>query len=161
MKLVRVFFLFLLILWVLLAVLFLAPPPEHATGVPHPEVDSMLHSGESLALRPLHRWLGWGFGMGIIGIFAFFLLLGTRRRGGWGRLKGWLAAGFLLYGAVFSALVFAHWDYALHGRVGWFLGFPLPTAWMLFGMLFAPGFFVALYVLGFRRWIYEEVKNAP
>jgi hypothetical protein len=97
-------------------------------------------------------WLGWALGLLEIGLFVALLGLGARGRGGL-RGLGWpLVVGGFAYAVVWSALVVSYAGYAA-GSDALVLGFPAPTAWMLFGLWPVPLLFVVLYVAGFDRWV--------
>jgi len=47
-------------------------------------------------------------------------------------------------------------SYLQTGQLTYFLGYPLPTAMMLFGVFLGGCFLCALYCFGFSRFIYTE-----
>ena len=136
----------------LLVMAFAVPEPVASHGLVHPELASMQRGGPGLERLGHALWLGFGLGLCEIALFVSLLGLGARGRGGLRGLGRPLLAGGLAYAAVWTALVAAYPSYAA-GSDAVFLGFPLPTAWMLFALWPLPLVFVVLYVVGFDRWI--------
>ena len=69
--------------------------------------------------------------------------------------------GGLLFEGVFALLCRSYQVSLLDPANTRFLGsFPEATTWLLFGIWFAPGVFVALYVLFFDRWILTPQAEA-
>ena len=133
-----------------LAVSLTRPVPEAATGAPHPEHVEMKQGGEP-GRHDGRLLLGWIYGMAQIGLFmvAIGISIPKNRPGRW-----WLTVGSVLYLAVFSALMLS---YAQDKADAPFvLGFPLPTAVLVFGMWPASALFVVLYSTHFRKWVYSE-----
>ncbi len=133
-----------------------------ATGVPerlqghsiaHPEFAGMQQSGVDTEPDAGLLWIGWSFGALQIAFFAAMLALGARSRRGLRGLGVPLIAASLVYLAVWSALVLAYRGQANVEDPALFLGFPTPTAWMLFAIWPCPLLFTLYYVVGFDRWI--------
>ena len=124
-----------------------------APSVDHPEFAGMQQSGVDAEPDAATLWIGWSFGALQIGFFTAMLALGARSRRGLRGLGVPLIAASLVYLAIWSALVLA---YRSQGNVEdpvLFLGFPAPTAWMLFALWPCPLIFTFYYVVGFDRWI--------
>ena len=68
-------------------------------------------------------------------------------------MKGPLIAASVVYLAIWSALVLAYHGQSIADGTALFLGFPAPTAWMLFALWPCPLIFTVYYVVGFDRWI--------
>jgi hypothetical protein len=164
MALVRILLSLLLALCVLLGWLWTQPEPPGAAGQPHPLFETMMRGGPEASRLDL--WLaGTAFGALAISLFVALVAFGLRRdgpasgRGGRGSAALWI--GWLLYLGVFLALSFSYRSYAIGGAADLVLGFPRPTAWMLFGLWPAPLWFVLLYVLQFDRRVLtkEELRR--
>lgn len=118
---------------------------------PHPDHGSVLRvSGP--ASPSVIAW-GYGLGLAILLLMTSCILLGVAKAGRLGRLGLGLAAGCFGLALVFTALVFTY----ARGASGLVAGFPLPTAWMLYGVWGFP----SLMVLGFswaflRVWLTED-----
>ena len=122
-------------------------------GFTHPEIASMERGGEGYARAEAVLELGWAFGLAQVLFFTGLLALGARSRDGLRGLGPGLLAGGLVYAVIWTALVLTYRTYALSPDPVHFLGFPAPTAIMLFALYAAPGIFMVLYVVGFERWI--------
>ena len=140
-----------LVLLVILA-LALVPGVPEATGQVHPEFKTMLKSSNSQASSPAVRYLGFAFGLGIIGIFVASLFWGSKRAKDGGFKKSDLLIGLGIYLFTYCGLVFSSWQYD-HVEAPLFGGLPIPTAWMLYGIWFVPVVFIYLYVRGFEKHV--------
>ena len=154
-NIVKWFFGFLVAFVFLIALLWVLPAPEAATGRLHPEYRTMLQSGESVADRPATKWMAWLFGWGVIGVFGFVLFIGAYKKNREKRRQIYRALlfGLILYLAVYTSMVVAWWSYHADGSAVWIWGFPTPTAWMLYGLWFAPLFITFIYIFKFNDWI--------
>ena len=57
---------------------------------------------------------------------------------------------------VWALLVATYWDYASTDSRALWLGLPIPTAIMLYGLWWVPGYFAVLYIVRFDRWVLSE-----
>ncbi len=128
-----------------------ARPPDQS--VDHPEFANMQQSGSDAGPDTALLWIGWSFGALQIVLFTAMLALGARNRRGLRGLSGPLIAASLVYLAIWSALVFTYRGQLNVEDPALFLGFPVATAWMLFGIWPFPLIFTFYYVVGFDRWI--------
>jgi hypothetical protein len=140
----------------LAAILFAAagvPERLQGHGIAHSEFAGMQQSGVDAEPDAGLLWLGWSFGALQIAFFAAMLALGARSRRGLRGLGVPLIAASLVYLAIWSALVLAYRSQASAEDPALLLGFPAPTAWMLFALWPCPLIFTLYYVIGFDRWI--------
>jgi hypothetical protein len=140
----------------LAAILFAtAGIPERVQGhsIAHPQFAGMQQSGVDAEPDVALLWVGWSFGALQIAFFAAMLALGARSRRGLRGLGVPLIAASLIYLAVWSALVLAYRSQVSVEDPVLLLGFPAPTAWMLFALWPCPLIFTVYYVIGFDRWI--------
>jgi len=159
MKLPLLLFALLLGMCVVIGITLLSEPPENNHGFAHPKfADSMLQGGDGRQRHESIRWMGLVYGALQIVFFVSCLVLGVRERS---RCR----LAFVLCGAVYLA-TFCLMVVADHFYVGsqdpqLFLGFPLPTAIMLYGVSGAPLLFLLMYVIQFDRWILkpEELRR--
>lgn len=158
-----------LILGILAGLLFVAamvawasltPAGGLATGAPHPEIPNMSIGGDGAAralpiLLPIYLWQ-----VGVIVIACLLILLGLAPH----RRTPVAVIGVVIVGAlaiaVWTGLVLSYRDVLLTGETGYALGFPVPTAWMNYGIWLSLAGFTALYVWGFRRFIHTEEDEA-
>lgn len=129
--------------------LWMWPPLADATGSPHAAFESMHHSRTGLAAVDWWWLGGLAWGSLIVGSFAATLLLAARRRGRrtpFTRLVGVVLA---LYWLCFLLLMVA-W------RMEWrqhLMGFPLPTALMLYGLWGIPLLLTWAHYRCYDRWV--------
>ena len=136
-------------------------------GVPHVDARflEMNQGGSGQQRHAAVLLAGWLFGALQIALFTGLLAwsaglpaagqvqpTGSRQSHPW-FLWGMFSFGGLLFEGVFALLCRAYQVSLLDPAATRFLGsFPEATTWLLFGIWFAPGFFVALYVFYFDRW---------
>jgi len=121
-----------------------------AAGVPHARIPAMLQGGEGAVPGPAALALGGLFGALQIAFFGLCFALGMRRGGSLGALARPVACGTAGYLAVWVAVVVSYAYYASAPAASpRLLGFPLPTALLLFALWPFPVYFVALYLRGF------------
>jgi hypothetical protein len=137
----------------ILFAVFSLPEPPQSHGESHPIYASMEHGGPAHARPPFVLWLGWGLGVLEIAFFVAMIALGASNRRGLRGLGLLLIVTGLAFVSVWSALVLAYRAYASDAESVLFLGFPAPTAWMLFALWPLPVFFVFFYTAGFERWV--------
>ena len=151
-----------------------APLPAAGTavghGVPHRNtIFQDMNQGGSGQQRHASVLLGgWLFGALQIALFTGLLAWSAglpaaahpqqsaaRQSHSW-LLPGLFVFGGLVFEVVFALLCRSYQISMLDPANTRFLGsFPEATTWLLFGIWFAPGVFVALYVLFFDRWIFS------
>lgn len=125
--------------------------PAALRAVPHAQFpDTMLQRQSHAASDSAGRWLALGFGLLEIGLFISCLLLSVRaKRGEW----AWLSLIGALHGAAFVAMFAADHYYASGQLRLIVLGFPLPTALMVYGVGGIPLLFAMLYFVRFESMI--------
>ncbi|MEO1974211.1 MAG: hypothetical protein ABGX07_21795 [Pirellulaceae bacterium] len=120
-------------------------------GIPHDKFSrTMLQGGSGSERHASVRWLGLSLGLLQVSFFVGCLLLGIR--GLAGRTRVVIVCG-TLYAAAFAMMVIVDHFYAMGSARAIVMGFPLPTAIMMYGVGGAPLAFVLLYVLNFDQWI--------
>jgi hypothetical protein len=141
----------LIAMCVVIGLVLISPEVESNHGVTHPEFDqSMLHGGSGAERHQYVRWLGLAFGLLQVAFFVGCLLLGMRERKG--RVGVFVCFG-VIYAIAFTLMVVFDHSYAAGETRQIVLGFPLPTAIMVYGVGGAPLAFVLIYMLRFDRWI--------
>lgn len=150
-------FVFILLLCILdtLGFALFTEPPEAVSGVAHPEFGSMSQGGD--ASRHEGRLVGgWLYGSLQIGLFVFLIgqCVPSGRPGRW--LIGASGGAYL---AIYLGLILSYGK-GVEGAP-FLLGFPLPTAWLVFGMWPISAIFAVLYATQYTKWIYtpEDAKR--
>lgn len=157
-KISRLFFGFLLAFSLLILALWLSTPPENVTGTTDTTFSTLQRSGDTVAVNGTSKWLAYLFGVGVIGIFAFCLLIGAQKQkeGLRKKINRTVVAGFLIYLVIYSLMIFSWWDYVATNSMEYFTGLPKPTAWMIWGITLGPLFFAFFYVTRFNEWIISD-----
>ena len=131
--------------------LFFIEEPVGAHGEAHSQFASTMLKGDIGSDRLGRvRWLGLAFALLQTMFFVVSLLLGIRQED---RVLLWFAIGGILYATTLTALVVTESVYAQGGARDIVLGFPLPTAIMIYGVGGVPVIFSCFYVLRFDRWV--------
>lgn len=156
MRVPGLLFVLLLAMTVVLGVLLTVEEVPDGHGFDHPEYPTMQRGGDGAARHSRVLWGGWALGTLQMLFFVALLLLGLRRRHPRGRGAGMMVAAAVVYLACFLILVVTYRTYAAGGGGELALSFPVPTAWMLYGVGFAPVLFILLYVARFESWILDD-----
>ena len=161
-KIIKVFFAFLLLFGLLIALLYLSETPENATGITDATFNTLQRSGQTVAVTNSSKWLAFLFGVGIISIFGFFIFIGARKKNPILRkqINKILWLGLFFYLLVYYFMVSAWWEYTETNSMDYFLGLPKPTAWMFFGLMTIPFFLSFFYITRFKEWIYTPEDEA-
>lgn len=153
MKLSSLLMTILLLLCVVLGIAWVLPESENAAGVAHPRVETMMHGGlGDKRHADMTYWLGCAYGTLLIALFTGCMALGARKEGRLGGLKWPFVFGFLIWVAVFAALMISYRSYMTEAEHAQILFLPIPTAWMVYGLWSAPLFFTLLYIVIFNSW---------
>ena len=151
----KTLFVLILAIAVIVTAIALSPALDGEGGSPHPSYASMRQGRAAEAISARHLALGWALGASVLAAVGTFVAFGARRRG---RLRGLgppLAAATLACVGVWTWLVIAYRGFAAGETILW-LGFPHPTALMLFVLWPLSATFAVLYSLGYERWVLTD-----
>lgn len=121
-------------------------------GFEHPEFKTMDTGGPGLERHPRVIGVAWVFASFQILFCMSILATGMLKPGGLGRLKIPLAIGTALFLGIFFGLFYSYRNFLYAVDHELFLGVPIPTAWMLFGVWLFPIGFMLLYLATFHTW---------
>lgn len=153
MKTIHYLYALICIFLLIILFLFFTGPPSNVTGQPHPDFETMLSGGDSLSTTSTTHILGYLFGLCTVMTLCVFLIQGAIRKNSLEAIRPWLLFSSLVYIVVYTLTFLSDTNYVATGHTDFFNGWPLPTAWMIFGMWAAPVLFVCIYVFKFRDWI--------
>lgn len=145
----------LLALGIVVATLYGTPETAHQRGMPHPDHASMALGGSGEHRHQNVLALGFVFAALQVAFFVGLLLLGLRRGDGSTPGRGAILLGGVAYLLVLGGLFRSYRRFMTSETYDLFLGFPHPTAWMLYGVWGVPLVFLLLYVVCFDRWIWN------
>jgi hypothetical protein len=130
------------------------PAPAEFLPTPHPDYPGMLRSGANATGGVWTLRAGYLTGLFVIWLLAVTSLVGIRSDDHRGRRL--MIGASLVYAATFVGLAMSYSRYAAEGFTGTILGFPPPTAWMLYGMWHVPWLMVFVYVV-----LWDSVSMPP
>ncbi|MDA0261820.1 MAG: hypothetical protein O3A21_06465 [Proteobacteria bacterium] len=135
------------------AVLWIALTPEVAGGhgAVHAQFSEMDQGGPGMERHGAVFAAACLLGAVMIAMFVCLLAWQTKGvRESW----RWFFVGGLLFEAIFSMMCWTYWrSLANPLEVSIWGSFPLPVAWLVYGIWLFPGFFITLYVMRFDEWI--------
>ena len=160
MPLVIPILLVLALLWVLLVLVAVQPDPSVPNSLPHPDVDGMMAGSDGLARLADIGWPAFSLQAATLILVLLMIALGVSRR--YRTLPFWLglAATAILFLFVWARIFLGHRHFLSTGEVEFLLGFPAPTAWVAYGIWASGLALLALYVVGFRKFIYTHEDAA-
>ncbi len=144
----------------ILVAIALAPVAEGAAGLAHPELPGVMMGGDGAARLADISSLGFAFQVVVLVQCHLLIALGV---GGPKTNASMLIAltaclGVALF--VWWNLFGAYQHYLETGETGYVAGFPTATAWQVYAIWLGGLSLVALYVVGFRRFIWSEEDEA-
>ena len=158
MRLAQCLFVIVLAMCGLIAVVLWIPEADGGHGMEHPNFATMKRGGDGP--EPLVLWLGWGWGVLQILLIVGLMGLGARKgedcRGLWMPLF----VGGAAFVGLWTYLVLTYVDYVSDPDPAMLLGFPLPSALVLYGIWALPAIFAVYFVLGFKRWVLTDADLA-
>lgn len=119
---------------------------------PNPEAAPLFKSTGGLQGKSSTVWLGYLMALMITGIMACCILLGVKRKDQIGPYLPWISGAFVMVALVFSALTYSYSLYTNGQSEAFFGGYPVPTAWMIYGIWFLPLGVIAIFIVTFDQW---------
>jgi len=159
MNIVKVLFACLICYFLVILALWFGEKPEYPTGVPHPKYNHILNGGGSISSTGYTTIFGYLFGLCTALTLCIFIMVGSVKNDRIGTIKNYLIFGTVAYIIVYTLTYFSYIDYTTTEHTEFFLGWPKPTAWMIFGMWSTPIIFVFIYIFRFREWILSEEEE--
>ncbi|MGI9249727.1 MAG: hypothetical protein ACR2PR_00780 [Pseudohongiellaceae bacterium] len=139
----------------ILVAIFLAEPAVNAVGLPHPEIAGMRIGGDGAARLAAIGPLAFVFHCLILVLVAVFVALGVRERHRDGLFLFSVLGTFLLQLFVCWQMWASHQQFMETGETIYVMGFPLTTAWMVYGVWASALPLAVLYCWGFKRYVYS------
>jgi len=161
----------LLVMCALLGIAFVTPqvPSDDVTledgstervvlshGFEHDIFPSMEQGGPGAERHANTLWIAWAFAVVSIVFYVACLLLGAGRHGKLGPTKVPFAVGTVIFIGIFTAMFLSYRTFSTQETYELFLGFPKPTAWMIYAVWPFPISFLILYYVTFDKWHFTD-----
>lgn len=151
-----ILFALLLSMCVVVAITFTVDEPAGGHGAPHPIYETMERAASGVDRHAPVMGLAWLFGILQIALFVCCLRFAIGGACNRPALTWTFLIGGLLYGAAFTWMIVSYGQYMRAEAPALVLGFPAPTALMLFCLWPAPLFFMVVYYATFHRWVMTD-----
>ena len=160
-KLIYIIFVVSLLMAGILLAIGLAEPVTNASGGPHPEFPGMQIVGDGIARIEQIGNLGFAFQCLLLILIVLLSLLGISERYRSRHLLVYMSGTTFLTLFIAWQMYSSHLQYLETGNTGYFLGFPIATAWAVYGTWLGAIPLVILYSVGFHKYIYtpEDEKQ--
>jgi hypothetical protein len=130
-------------------------PAVNQAGVAHPDHPAMALGADGAARHREVLGAGFAFAALTVALFVGLLFFGLRRPGEPVPGKALILTGGTLFLGAFVALFVTYSRYLEDADPeALVLGFPPPTAWMLYGVWGVPLLFIAFYVTRYKEWVF-------
>ena len=140
---------------ILLAIGF-AEPVANTAGVAHPEIDGMRAGGDGAARLEHIGKYAFAFLNLLLLLIVCLSLLGVSRRHRIPELLGYLGATFAFMMLVGWQMYSSHQKFLETSTTDYFMGFPIATAWQVYGIWLCGIPLILIYTLGFRKFIFTK-----
>ncbi|MDA0207395.1 MAG: hypothetical protein O3A53_15020 [Acidobacteria bacterium] len=144
-------------IWAAALWITLTPEVAGGHGAVHSRFSQMDQGGGGLERHGPVFAAAWLLGSVMIAMFVSLLAWQTR-----GGRRSWplFLVGGAVYEAVFSMMCWTYWHSLADPLEASFWGsFPVPVAWLVYGIWLFPGFFITMYVMRFDEWILPEAST--
>jgi hypothetical protein len=159
MKLIYLILVLLLIVAACVVAIFFVGEPVASTGMAHPSIASMRVGGDGLARFASVRNIALLMFSAIMVMFGVLLYLGISKHRRTRQCTAWITAGTIALLLVWWSMFGTYATYLTSGEFRMFLGFPLPTAFTVYGLWLAGFLFVIAYVVGFRSFVFTDEEE--
>jgi len=130
--------------------------PPAASGTSHPDIPGMQVGGDGTArINGLETASFIVFAATFL-LFTTLVISGVSKRNRTRRFWIWMFIITLAVLFVWYQVFESYRDYLSTGDLRYILGFPEPTAWMIYGLWGGGALFAVVYVLEFRKIIYTK-----
>ncbi len=145
---------------IILFLILTAEPVTNAGGSAHPIFAGMRIGGDGLARLEHIGSLGYAFQALLLSLIVAFATLGVSEKHRTPRLRAYMIATLIFSLFILWQMVSSHLNFIATGETTYFMGFPTPTAWAMYGVWLGGIPLVMIYTLGFRQFIYTDEDQA-
>lgn len=158
-KLISLIFGICLAMGGLLIAILLAPEPPSAGGAPHPEIAGMVIGGDGeIRLESIGTY-AFAFQSLLLLLIVCLCCLGVSQRNRSKRFYGYMSASYALSMFIWWQMYSGHQAFLAGDEAGFFIGFPIPTAWQMYGTWFSAIPLILIYTLGYQKFIYSQADD--
>jgi len=140
----------------LLLAIILAEPVANSGGMPHPTIPGLMVGGDGLARLAAIGVYAFLFQCLLLLLIVALCALGVSPSHRDPKLYFLLALTYLFTLVVWWQMYFGHQQYLETGVTGYFMGFPVATAWQMYGTWMGAIPLILIYVIGFRTYIHSD-----
>ena len=153
-KLIVVIFAIVLLMGGILIAICLADSVPNAAGLPHPEFNGMQIGGDGGARLEHIGGLAFAFQCLLLTLIVCLCALGVAEKRRSTELWIYMGGTLLFSLIVWWQMYAGHQAYLETGATNYFMGFPVATAWQVYGTWLAAIPLILLYSLGFRKFVF-------
>ena len=148
----------------LLLAIGMADSVPNASGQPHTKHPGMLIGMDGAARLAHIGFLAFLFNSLLLTLIVCLCILGVSERYRSSKFLAGMGASLLFMLAIWWMMFSTHQNFLQTGDTSYFMGFPVPTAWQVYGTWLGAIPLVMMYSCGFRKFIYtrddeEEFKT--
>lgn len=155
-KLIVVIFTTVLIMAGLLIAIVLADSVPNGAGLPHSEFNGMQAGGDGAARLEHIGGLAFAFQCLLLLLIVCLATLGVAEQRRSPELWAYMGGTLLFSLFVWYQMYSGHQAFLETGTTNYFMGFPVATAWQVYGTWLGAIPLIILYTVGFRKFIFTE-----
>ena len=155
-KLIVVIFATTVMMAGLLMAIVLADSVPNGAGLAHPEFNGMQAGGDGGARLKHIGSLAFAFQSLLLVLIVCLAALGVSEQRRSTELWAYLGGTLLFSLFVWYQMYSSHQEFLATGTTDYFMGFPVATAWQVYGTWLGAIPLIILYTLGFRKFIFTE-----
>jgi phosphotransferase system glucose/maltose/N-acetylglucosamine-specific IIC component len=130
--------------------------PPSASGMPHQEIDGMRIGGDGASRISGLETASFIVFAATFLLFTILIISGVSKQNRTLRFWVWMTAITLLILFVWYQVFDSYMNYLSTGAMRYIMGFPEPSAWMIYGLWGGGALYALVYVVEFRRIIYSK-----
>ncbi len=134
--------------------------PTHATGLVHPEFESLQIGGSGEERHGPVLVAGWLLGVLVLAVIVALMAFAYRGDGRLRVIGPLLGAAFVLEVVIFTAIVVSYAHGLDEPATATVFGFPRATAWLLYALWPSKLIFVGIFVVTFERAYWRPQDEA-
>lgn len=153
-KLIYVIFATVVLMAAVLVAIFLAEPVAGSSGLAHPNFPGMQSGGDGAARLEHIGTLAYVFMLLLLFLVVCLCSLGVSERHRSRYFTLFMVATLGLQWFVWWGMYASHQQFLETGVTAYFMGFPVATAWQMYGTWIGALPLIFIYCIGFRKYIY-------